>query len=249
MSHNGYGTGNYLTNFEDYYKSTEESEEEGDIKSAVDSDSSCYHTESEEEDLQSYQGKTKEKPRKENEKKSLNDFKIKVRSLESLRGYSVEKSEKGSSKDVEKIFSRDYDDVCQYKCPLCSKNIDTEMLSAHLESSHVDAGGGNPVLRPSEYSRETWHRCGLCQKALLFTRLKVCYHVKSEHGVSIRDYNDKFMTRTGRQGQQGGRTSSKTEAELQASTVSKDQISDNYSDLLKTLCKICNKTVPLDKFR
>ena len=251
MENYSYGNGNYLTNFEDYYKSSEESEEEGERvcvkdKAAVDSDSCRYYTESEEEDRQ---GITKEEPRK---------FQIKAKPLESLRGYGVEKCSQGQDKsvtDVEKVFTTDYGEVCQYKCPLCSKHIDTDKFTSHLSSSHVGAGGGNPDLRPSEYSRETWHRCGLCQKALLFTRLKVRYHVISEHGVSIKDYNEKFMTRTGRLGLGlgGGRASRRTdspaEAELDPSTVRKDQISDDYSDLLKTLCKICNKTVEMDKFR
>ena len=99
MAHYGHGTGNYLTNFEDYYKSTEESEEEGEcsgareIKAEVDSGSS-YYTESEEEDRPSYQGiKKKENPRKEEEKKSLNDFKIRAKSLQSLRDCAVEESD------------------------------------------------------------------------------------------------------------------------------------------------------------
>ena len=246
MSNYGYGSGNYLTNFEDYYKSSEDSEEEGDRvgvkdKAPVDSDSSRYYTESEEEDRQSYQGITKEEQRK---------FMIKAKPLESLRGPGVKKCSQAqeSVNDGEKVFSIDYGEVCQYKCPLCSMHIDTDKLSSHLNTSHVGVGRGNTDLRPSEYSRETWHRCGLCQKAMLFTRLKVRYHVISEHGVSIKDYNEKFMKRTGRLLL---RNDSPVEAgaDLDPSSVSKDQISDDYSDLLKTVCKICNKTVEMDKFR
>ena len=112
MAYYGHGTGNYLTNFEDYYKSSEESEEEGegsgarDTKVPVDSDST-YYTESEEEDRPSYQGKTKEKhQRKEDEKKPLNDFKIRGKSLQSLRDYAVEESEDiFNDDDKEKVFS------------------------------------------------------------------------------------------------------------------------------------------------
>ena len=108
MAHYGHGTGNYLTNFEDYYKSSEESEEEGecsgarDIKAEVDSGSS-YYTESEKEDRPSYQGiKKKENPRKEEEKKSLNDFKIRAKSLESLRDCAVEESDEDIDNDNDK---------------------------------------------------------------------------------------------------------------------------------------------------
>lgn len=261
MAHYGYGTGNYLTNFEDYYKSSDESEEDGkrsgaqDVSPAieVDSDSTSNYTESEDEDRQFYQGKLKEKnSRKESVKKSLADSKIKVKSPRSLRCYAVE-----PKKDVEKVFSNDYADLCQYECPLCSKHIETDKLSSHLSSNHGGAGGGNLDLRPSQYSRETWHRCGICQKVLLFTRLKLRYHVISEHGLHIKEYNEKFMRRNGRLG--GGRDSSKTsslaepeaatESFLDPSAVSKNQISDDYADLLKTVCKICSKTVEMDKFR
>ena len=112
MAYYGHGTGNYLTNFEDYYKSSEESEEEGegsgarDTKVPVDSDST-YYTESEEEDRPSYQGKTKEEhQRKEDKKKSLSDFKIRGESLQSLRDYAVEESEDiFNDDDKEKVFS------------------------------------------------------------------------------------------------------------------------------------------------
>ena len=238
----GYGTGNYLTNFEDYYKSSEESEKEGEGDGGR--ESSCYYTESEDEDRQSYQGITKEKPRKEDENKSL---KIRAKPINSL-------IDKDLVNDDARVFSTDYDAVCQYQCPLCSKHIDADKLSSHLSSSHVGGrgGGGTPHLRPSRYSRETWHRCGLCQKALLFTRLKVRYHVITEHGVSIKEYNEKFMTKTGRLGGDTvspGQAKAVPEPDLDPRTVSKEQISDDYADLLKTLCKICNKTVEIDKFR
>ena len=49
------------------------------------------------------------------------------------------------------------------------------------------------------------------------------------------------------------RGSSKTETVVESfldpSAVSKNQISDDYADLLKTVCKICSKTVEMDKFR
>ena len=111
MAHYGQGTGNYLTNFEDYYKSSEESEEEGegsgarDTKVPVDSDST-YYTESEEEDSRSYQGKTKEEHQgKEDEKKSHSDFKIRGESLQNLKDYAVEESEDIFNDDKEKVFS------------------------------------------------------------------------------------------------------------------------------------------------
>ena len=199
MTH--YGTGNYLTNFEDYSIS---SEDEGGERG---------------------------------------------KSVKSSKGGSIEKSDQ----DKERVFSTDYDDVCQYKCPLCSKDIDADKLSSHLSSSHP---GGKGWLS-GVYSRETWHRCGICQKVLLFTRLKLRYHVISEHGLHIKEYNEKFMRRNGRLG--GGRDESKTsslaepeaatESFLDPSAVSKNQISDDYADLLKTVCKICSKAVEMDKFR
>ena len=104
MANYGHGTGNYLTSFEDYYKSSEESEE--DIKAPVDSDndSSCYYTESEEEDRQSYQGITKEEhPGK------VQENKIRVKSLKSLREYDVEESDEESVNKKEKVFSTNND--------------------------------------------------------------------------------------------------------------------------------------------
>ena len=82
MENYSYGNGNYLTNFEDYYKSSEESEEEGERVVAKDKAAVNYYTESEEEDRQFYQGNTKEEPRK---------FTIKAKPIESLRGSGVKK--------------------------------------------------------------------------------------------------------------------------------------------------------------
>ena len=193
MTH--YGTGNYLTNFEDYSIS---SEDEGGERG---------------------------------------------KSVKSSKGGSIEKSDQ----DQERVFSTDYDDVCQYKCPLCSRDIDTDKLTSHLSSSHP---GGKGWLS-GVYSRETWHRCGLCQKALLFTRLKLRYHVITEHGVAIQDYEEQFIKRSGRRTSCGA--SSKTEAvlesDLDSSSASKKHLSDDYTDLLKTVCKICSETIEMDRFR
>ena len=193
MTH--YGTGNYLTNFEDYSIS---SEDEGGERG---------------------------------------------KSVKSSKGGSIEKSDQ----DQERVFSTDYDDVCQYKCPLCSRDIDADKLSSHLSSSHP---GGKGWLS-GVYSRETWHRCGLCQKALLFTRLKLRYHVITEHGVAIQDYEEQFIKRSGRRSSCGA--SSKTEAVLESdlhpSSASKKELSDDYTDLLKTVCKICSETIEMDRFR
>ena len=193
MTH--YGTGNYLTNFEDYSIS---SEDEGGERG---------------------------------------------KSVKSSKGGSIEKSDQ----DQERVFSTDYDDVCQYKCPLCSRDIDADKLSSHLSSIHP---GGKGWLS-GVYSRETWHRCGLCQKALLFTRLKLRYHVITEHGVAIQDYEEQFIKRSGRRSSCGA--SSETEAVLESdlhpSSASKKHLSDDYTDLLKTVCKICSETIEMDRFR
>ena len=136
MAHYGHGTGNYLTNFEDYYKSSEESEEEGecsgarDIKAEVDSGSS-YYTESEKEDRPSYQGiKKKEHPRKEEEKKSLNDFKIRAKSLQSLRDCAVEESDEDNVNDNDKEKSTEAISIPDCKDPGTGTNtVSEEQLS------------------------------------------------------------------------------------------------------------------------
>ena len=66
----------------------------------------------------------------------------------------------------------------------------------HLQSRldlHYGETLADSELEGRQFSKETWHRCQICNKAILFTRGKLHYHLVSEHGVSVQEYNDKFM--------------------------------------------------------
>ena len=305
MAQYGYGTGGYLTRFEDYYKSSDESDEETDKKEAKnvnslepsldprfdhyksdDSDdgvtkdvkgteslqasfdiSKYILEESEDEDgLVERERKPQIRPddqlsgaEKDWVPQSLNDLKMTIKPPKNFKGYDEEAYQDNFEEDGEdsgnRVFSNDYADVCKYKCPLCSLDIDTEKLKSHINSNHEGETMADTEQETRQYSRETWHKCGYCNKALLFTRGKLRYHLNTDHGVSVNEYNEKFMTKNirpsrGRRGSgdaDGGADGGETDVD--PSTVKEEEISNDYADIVKIVCKICNKSIEKDNFR
>ena len=192
-------TGAYLTRFEDI--SSDESDEEGrDGEDMKDKadTSSVSYTESEEEEADLTGSISKKR---------------------------FSQGSKMTPKYEKKVFSSDYADLCMYSCPVCTEDIDTDKMRTHLLSRHNTQ---DYDLKQLQFSTKTWHRCGICHKELLFTRLKLRNHVVTEHAMSIMDYNQQFMSRE---------------------PAAEKQLTNDYANILKTLCKICNKTVETDHFR
>lgn len=305
MAQYGYGSGGYLTRFEDYYKSSsDESEDEGDGKNVVkkvetphtvldprfdhyksdDSDEGALNDvqnvdplqasidyskyileESEDEDGLVERERRPQVVQMSGAEKdwvpqSLNDLKMTIKPPKNFKGYDEEAYqddfEDEGEDDGNRIYSNDYADVCKYKCPVCSLDIDTEKLKSHINSNHDGESVGEVEGDPRQYSREVWHRCGLCNKALLFTRGKLRYHLGSDHGISVQEYNEKFMMRNIRtararrgSGEADGGAWDGGENDVDPATVKEEEISNDYADILKTVCKICNKSIEKDNFR
>ena len=307
MAQYGYGSGGYLTRFEDYYKSSsDESDDEGDKKAATnvnslepsldprfdhyksdddDDDgvkkeitsteslqasfdiSKYILEESEDEDgLVERERKPQirpEEPLSGAEKdwvpQSLNDLKMTIKPPKNFKGYDEEAYQDNFEEDGEdtgnRVFSNDYADVCKYKCPVCSLDIDTEKLKSHINSNHDGERLADTEPDTRQYSRETWHKCGLCHKALLFTRGKLRYHLNTDHGLSVHEYNDKFMTKhvrpsRGRRGSgEPDGAADGGETDVDPATVKEEEISNDYADIVKIVCKICNKSIEKDNFR
>ena len=204
-----FDTGAYLTRFEDFLSNDSVSGEEGGDKGAGDvkvlADTSSYYQNSlseEAEDVQLQRNIPKKKPD---------------------TGAEI------TENPVKKVFSSDYADLCKYSCPVCGEDIETDKLRTHFPSSHNMA---NNHLNQFDFSTKTWHRCGLCQKEILFTRMKLRHHVVSEHAITIADYSKRFMMK-----------------ETPSQVVEEEQLTNDYADILKTRCKICNKIVETDNFR
>ena len=127
----------------------------------------------------------------------------------------------------------------------------------HLQSRldlHYGETLAYPELEGRQFSKETWHRCQICNKAILFTRGKLRYHLVSEQGVSVQEYN-KFMRKIcPSRARRGPREADSGawdggDADVDPSTVKEEEIRNDYADIVKIDCKICNKAIEKDTFR
>ncbi len=290
MTQYGYGTGGYLTRFEDFYKSSsDDSEDEDESKSkikkipppvpgssfpnvaslednkdAVFKQEEHYYSESDDDDnegeirdpLISDEGVL---PSKDWVPLSNDDLKMTIKPPKDFKGYkegaypqNVEELQEEDN-DEDKTFSNDYVEVCKFKCNLCGLDIDTEKLRSHINNNHDNTVGVDNELDSNRpYSIKNFHKCGICNKTLLFTRVRLRYHIINEHNMAIQDYNEQFMANRGtskrfRRG--SGDTGEGGENDVDPSTVDEADISNDYADIMKILCKICNKLVEKDNFR
>ena len=136
----------------------------------------------------------------------LNDLKMTIKPPKSFKGYQEgaypqdvdEQHEVEDDDNEEKVFSNDYADVCKFKCTLCGLDIDTEKIRSHINTNHESSQlVDNELDSNRPYSVKTYHKCGVCGKNLLFTRVRLRYHIINDHNMSVQDYNDQFMTRKG----------------------------------------------------
>ena len=194
---------------------------------------------------------------------SLNDLKMTIKPPKNFKGYQEgaypeEADEQQDEEDANKNFSNDYADVCKFRCSLCGLDIDTEKLRSHINTNHESEECRDTDLDSSRpYSVKNYHKCGICSKTLLFTRVRLRYHIINDHNIPIQDYNDQFMVKRGGRAQRFRRGSGNGgadgadggECDVDPSTVKEEDISNDYADIVKIDCKICNKHVEKDNFR
>jgi len=283
MSGSGYSGTGYLTRFEDYYKSSDESGDESDDGEKKEFGTVKYGTVNQtfpEEQDEYYEsdddgrvddGMLEDKgdsdwtpEERDWVPQSLVDLKLKIKPPKNFKGYDEdafnedyedEEDEDGNAR----VFSSDYAEVCKYKCNICGLDIDTEKLKSHMTSNHDSEV--EDTKRP--YDVKTWHRCGICGKAVVFTRVRLRYHVITEHSMTIQDYNEGYMNTARKGGMKAGRpfgggrgrsrrpsgVSDDGETNVDPRTVRPEDISDDYADIVKIECRICGKKVEKDNFR
>jgi len=194
----------------------------------------------------------------------LNDLKMTIIPPKDFKGYQEgaypENVEEQQEDDEEgKTFSNDYADVCKFRCNLCGLDIDTEKLRSHINTNHEGSSMQDTELDSNRpYSVKTHHKCQICSKVLLFTRVRLRYHIINDHNMAIQDYNEQYMSkRVVKSGNTRVRRASGNNAEsieygdndVDPATVKEEEISSDYADIVKIHCKICEKPIEKDNFR
>jgi len=273
MSAYGYGSGGYLTRFSDYYKSSDESEDEHEKKEfgfkkygpTPESNSNQSETfeESEDEENERFRGTDVDWAPEEKDwvPQSLVDLKLKIKPPKNFKGYNENAFHPGSDDEDEesgcRIYSNDYNEVCKFLCGNCDAKVDTEKWKNHIALCYDSNNETENNEHKKPYDIKTWHKCGICGKALVFTRVRLRYHVITEHNMTIQDYNEEYMVRKGGRGRplgtRGRRPSGNSEGDVDGiidpSKVKSEEISDDYADIVKIECRICGKRVEKDNFR
>ena len=287
MSQLGYGSGGYLTRFEDFYKSSsDDSDNEEaskakiqkivptpvpsssfpnvasleDNKEAVFKQEEHYYSESDDDDYNEEQDPLGNddgvSPSKDWIPLSNDDLKMTIKTPKNFKGYkkgtypATAEELQEEDDDEDKTFSNNYADVCKFKCKLCDLDFESEKLRSHINTAHDKKDGVDHELDSNRpYSVKTYHKCGLCHKTLLFTRVRLRYHIINEHNMAIQDYNAQFMVNSNKPKVKKRLRKASGENDPDPSTVDEADISNDYADIQKIMCKICNKLIEMDSFR
>jgi len=160
------------------------------------------------------------------------------------------------------VFSSDYADVCKYMCIVCNKSVDR--LKTHMIAIHGQKASEVKISKKN-FRTETYHKCGVCERVILFTKVRIRNHVAQSHNMSIREYDQQFMKpkiKNKKNIKVLNKNAKKKETKRQSSylslillkinaydeTADESLLRDSYRDVCKVQCALCEKTIDLDLF-
>ena len=119
-------------------------------------------------------------------------------SMRQKKNESKENKENHKEEKDDNTYSNDMKDACKVLCKICDKEVVMSSMSKHTRGVHF--------LLLAEYKdiygdhketmlKKIYHKCGLCKEILLLDVLDISVHLKrSKHGISLKEYNARFMT-------------------------------------------------------
>lgn len=126
-----------------------------------------------------------------------------------------------------KIFTDKLDEMCLCKCEICQSQLEPYNMRHHCKSKHnMGLDEYRDKYGEIAFSRETYHRCKLCHKEIVFEYQKLSSHLYSGHSLGISKYINLFLS------------ASENSTENENKEISAEHC-----------CKICGSTFPSNKFR
>ena len=93
-------------------------------------------------------------------------------------------------------ISNNLKDACKTNCRICQKPFFITSLRHHTRNVHkvsineYKKSFGEPK---NNLIQKVYHKCGLCFKIILFDSDEISSHLKGQHKISHKDYNQNYM--------------------------------------------------------
>jgi len=103
-----------------------------------------------------------------------------------------DKETKGSIK-----FSNSMKDAVKTECRICRQAVSLTTMRGHTKSAHKMSISDYKETHGNHRTQiieKIFHKCGLCQQAILLDSDDIAHHLKKSHEITHKDYNSKYMT-------------------------------------------------------
>lgn len=155
---------------------------------------------SDKENVEVQQNPNEAKPKVVVEKKEPIDKSLKIESQKEEtiveKQITKEDNHEEEEEDQKEKFSNSMKDAVKTECRVCRQPVALTSMRGHTKSAHKMSIGdykdkfGNHRTQMIE---KVYHRCGICQQAVLLDSDDIAFHLKKLHDITHKDYNSKFM--------------------------------------------------------
>ena len=137
------------------------------------------------------------------------------------------KTTEEEEKPEEKIFSNDMRDACKTVCRICQAAVFLTTMRGHTRSRHkvpieeYKAVYGNHRTMIKE---KVYHKCGICAATILLDSDEISHHLKKNHSISHKNYNEEYMvTRKTEKKEMGVKSNARKEDSI-SSVINHDEM-------------------------
>jgi len=122
-----------------------------------------------------------------------------------------------------KTFSDKLSDMTVCRCKVCGEEVLHHLLKKHMKRHNCSL-----TKAQYEYVKETYHRCKICQSALLFSFESIRRHVYQSHKLSLKEYRAQYNAFTEETSPEGVPEEEKV-------------FSDDPKEMCICACKVCDE--------
>jgi len=109
---------------------------------------------------------------------------------------AVQKLDLMNNNKSETKFSDSMKDAVKTLCKICNEAVTLTTMRGHTKSKHSLPISDYKNIHGNHRDQiieKIYHKCGLCQQALLLDSDEIAGHLKSKHEITHKDYNSRFM--------------------------------------------------------
>ena len=113
----------------------------------------------------------------------------------SMKKKVTPKNLKNRKESNDETYTDDINQVCKIRCQVCEKKIVMSNMNKHITEVHcLEVNEYKEFYGYQNIVQKTYHRCGVCQRVLLFDILEIGAHLKKQkHTISLKEYSSRFL--------------------------------------------------------